>query len=419
MENSQEENKENTKIKCTLFIKPMVILFLILGIVSVPLIYLYLKYPTASPIFSAKLISSELNYNHLSLSKKVIGFMPYWLLSQKDYIRFDHLSEIIYFSLTLDSDGNFVKVVDSQTDPGWRWWNSSTLQDLIAKTQILKDKFSLSLAMQDNQTIETFLNTPSSWDNLIKNTENLVQTRHLDGINLDFEYSGKADSKLRDEFSLFAQHFVKSIKVKDPNLILSIDTYPLAVRESKLPNISGIKDLFDEYIVMSYDYYQPSSDTAGPGSPISGFANNRFFFDITTTYNDYSKIIPPDKIIMGVPYYGWDWPVVDGSTPLSQVLPQNDSNGYAAVISYGRMRSDKDLKPSQCFWDEDAQQPWCWYTDPSTQIDHQTWFEDNRSISAKFDFANSHNLAGVSIWSLGYDRNYTDLWNLIEQKFTK
>ena len=170
---------------------------------------------------------------------------------------------------------------------------------------------------------------------------------------------------------------------------------------------------------MSYDYYSAGSDIAGPTAPINGFKENKYFFDITSTYEDYAKVLPKNKIIMGIPFYGRDWAVENGSKIQSRTFPAEDPANYSAINTYAYLKTDKDLKPENCQWDEYALQTWCWYTEARTQTDHQVWLEDNKSLNIKFNFAQNHGFPGVAIWALEFDKNYPDLWTLITSKFTK
>jgi spore germination protein YaaH len=151
---------------------------------------------------------------------------------------------------------------------------------------------------------------------------------------------------------------------------------------------------------------------------MGGYAEEIYYFDVSTTYSDYVKVVPKEKIIMGIPYYAWDYPVEVGEEPMSAVLPQNDENGYTAVMSYGRMRSDADINEKNCKWDDLAMENWCFYQDKITGKFHQIWLEDNKSIGIKFDFANDNGLGGIASWTLGYDKDYPDLWNMIKSKFS-
>lgn len=394
-------------------------IFLALLVASSLFIYLKVTYPTASPFTSIAYIANAVRHPHARMTKQTIGFLPYWRIDDIKYIKFDLLSEVIFFSLTADENGNIVKIVGNETDPGWRWWKSQTVKDLIAKTQISGGRFSLTVAMQKNDTLESFLNNPVAQKNLIASLLEIVKESHLDGVNLDFEYSGElSDESYKDKFTQFAKSFTSEFRSSSPSTELSIDLYPFSVQKPRLFDVNKLTPLFDKVIVMSYDYYGVSSEVAGPVAPMGGYSEGRYYFDVSTTYNDYLKIVPKEKIIMGIPYYAWDYPVEEGEQPMSKVLPQNDENGYPAVMSYGRMRANTDIKREDCKWDDLAQENWCFYQDALTGKFHQIWIENNMSIDTKFDFAKSNDLGGVAIWTLGYDKAFPDLWEMLTKKFS-
>ncbi len=407
------------KFKIFLFIfPPLFLIFTGIGL------YLHFTYPTTSFLVSAQYILSNLGHSHAQMQREVVGFLPYWNLDNSKYLKFDLLSEVFFFSLSADENGQIIKVVGNETDPGWRWWKSPVIQNLIAKTQITGGKFGLTIAMQKNKTLESFLDNPQAQKTLINNLIQIVQSDKIDGLNLDFEYDGKPDDKYRFAFTNFAKELTSTFRTKSPKTELSIDFFPLAIEKPRLVDVASLAPLFDKVIVMSYDYYSGTSELAGPVAPMGGYiaspsaTQKSYFFDVNTTYNDYLKVVPKEKLIMGIPYYGWDYPVTDNTTPLSKVLPQNDQNGYTEVVSYGRAKTDTDLKNASCQWDDTAKATWCAYTD-SNKIQREAWLEDNKSIEIKFNFAKTNNLGGIAIWTLGYDRDYPDLWDLIKNNFTK
>ena len=392
----------------------LLILLLILLLIS-SWFYLEKTYPTTTPLKAGWFYLNHIIYPHAKMEKEVYGFLPYWQIDAIKNLRLEILTEINYFGLVVDESGDFVKIVNNQTDPGFREWENEAIQDLIAKTQISGGKFSLSVAMQKNKTLEKFLDNQNAQSALIANIENEVKSRKLNGVNVDFEYSGEPkDPNIKDKFTNFATKLSFQIRKNFPKTELSIDFYPLSIRKPQMIDVAKLSPLFDKIIVMSYDYYSGGSDTAGPIAPIDGYGQNKYFFDIKTTYVDYLKVVPKEKIVMGIPYYGMDWTVENGRQPLSKTV---EADGFPAVLSYGRMRTDPDLKPENCKFDDLAQEKWCFYTDQNN-VDHQVWFEDNQSIEAKFNFAKENDFAGISIWSLGYDKDYPDLWNLILSKFT-
>ena len=99
------------------------------------------------------------------------------------------------------------------------------------------------------------------------------------------------------------------------------------------------------------------------------------------------SVMPAQKILMGVPNYGYDWtlPFVQGTAarPLTNV---------GAVTLAGAVGAD-------IRFDAAAQSPWFRYVD-STGKRHEVWFEDARSLRAKFRLVDEYGLAGVSYWNL-------------------
>ncbi|NQX98906.1 MAG: T9SS type A sorting domain-containing protein, partial [Flavobacteriales bacterium] len=48
----------------------------------------------------------------------------------------------------------------------------------------------------------------------------------------------------------------------------------------------------------------------------------------------------------------------------------------------------------------------------------QTFCNDKQSLAARYDIVKQMKIGGIGIWALGYDDGYTELWDLIEEKFT-
>jgi spore germination protein YaaH len=380
-------------------------------------LYLMMIYPLSSPVTSAKYFAEHLITPHSKFNQQVLGFLPYWNLDYIQYLHPEELSEINFFSLSVGSDGHLLQVVNNQNDPGWNGWIKQSTKDFITKSQIMGAKVTVTIAAQDNQTIDNVLNSNTTQQNLISDILDQIRKRKLDGVNIDFEYSGAPDDALQKEFTYFSTQLNAALKKQNPNATLSLSIMPLAARSPDLFDFKQLVPIYDQFIGMSYDYYGANADIAGPVAPMNGFKNGKYFFDVTTTYADYAKVIPKNKLIMGVPYYGWEWAVVDGKTINSKTLSATDPNNYAAVISYARARSDADLKQNQCSWDTVSEETWCWFTDKKTGIDHQLWIADNRMIQTRFDYAKKQNFAGIAIWTLGLDKQYPDLWNMLTATF--
>jgi hypothetical protein len=58
------------------------------------------------------------------------------------------------------------------------------------------------------------------------------------------------------------------------------------------------------------------------------------------------------------------------------------------------------------------------YRDGSNRY-RQVWYEDEKSLSKKYDWIIEKKIGGVGIWALGYDNGYTELWKLLADKFSR
>lgn len=381
--------------------------------------YLSKTYPETETLTSAQYFAEHLIKPHTKLDKHILGFLPYWRLDDSKYIRPNELSEINYFSFSIDTDGHIAKAVNGETDPGWNGWTKQTTKDFITKSQIMGADVTITVTVLDNALIEAILNNNTMQENLITDTTKEITTHKLNGVNIDFEYTGEPALVYRQEFTSFSKKLESQLKHQSSNAKLSLSIMPLAGSKKDLYDFPKITSIYDRFIGMSYDYYGKNADIAGPIAPMKGFKENKYFFDITTTYEDYLKYIPKEKLAMGIPYYGWEWAVLDGKKINSKTLAPANPNNYTAIISYARGREDTDIKKNQCYWDDYALETWCWYTDKTSGTDRQLWPVDNRFIQTRFTYAKKQHFGGIAIWTLGLDKNYPDLWDMIKTTFKK
>lgn len=113
--------------------------------------------------------------------------------------------------------------------------------------------------------------------------------------------------------------------------------------------------------------------------------------------------IPPQKILMGLPNYGYDWllPFEKGVTRATSI-----GNQYAVEIAAKNRASIR--------FDETAQSPYFEYWDLLGRK-HVVWFEDVRSMQAKFQLMDEYSLLGGGYWNLM--RPFNQNWGLLATRY--
>ena len=317
-------------------------------------------------------------------SKKVFGYHPYWQGTKWQSYNYDLLTTIAYFSAETNSTGDLTNL------HGW------PATDLINKAHANGVEVVLTVTLFDKSDIETLLSHNSYRDRLIKNLLYEVNRAGADGVNIDFESFPESQ---KNNLVSFVKNLRKSLRDSIPNAQVTLATP--AVDWSNAWDFNALATESDGLFIMGYDYHWKGSTTTGPVAPLTGGSYN-----ITNTVNTYLSVTNNnyDKLILGNPYYGYEWPSNSGDKGASTT---NDgtavifSTAESKALSYGKL------------WDSDSQTPWYRYQNPSW---FQTWYDDSLSLSNKYDFVISKKLGGVGIWALGYDEGYDELWNALNEK---
>ncbi|MDQ7817621.1 MAG: glycosyl hydrolase family 18 protein [Melioribacteraceae bacterium] len=328
------------------------------------------------------------------LNKAVFGFLPWWEYVEgfHQHIHYDLLSHISLFSFEGDSEGNL------KNPPEWPW------NDLITTAHSHGLKVIMTVTNFDGNDIHRILNEPEVTNRLFQNILNTIVLHNFDGVNIDFE------NLLDQDIKIVLVDFLKSLKSH-----LSVINKPLEVSFASPSYGFGkwdfklLADNTDYLFIMNYDYWGRWSESTGPSAPLTGN-----YFSVIKSIEDEYNDVPPDKIILGVPYYGNFWKS-NSPNPYAPVIPfSSDSteNNWQKIVAYREIVSD--YIQYEKIWDVVSQTPWIRWNDNGW---NQVWYDDSLSLDLKYDFAIQKNLKGIGIWALGYDGNRSELWSLIDKKF--
>ena len=360
-------------------------------IVLIALLFLSLFAYVQKPSFTPNEVGQQANEVG---PKRIIGFLPYWQVGTVSESKLKVLTDVFFFGVHFDEKGALAA-------------NDIKRLDGVSFTTLV-------LILQENEKIEQFLADQKAWDTFVEEVVPLIDTYTLEGINIDVEYSGIPAKITINGFTEFMSYMTRRLKETNPSVVISVDTTADSIRKSRLYDVENIAKEVDYIILMGYDFYRPGSSVAGPIAPL--FGKEIYDYDVSSAIEDFLKVVPKEKLILGVAYYGWDFPTAsDERGSFTEERPDES----VALATYKRTRKLLEEGKVTAHFDEDSQTPWMTYKDETSGDVRQIWFEDAISLGKKYDFINEKRLAGVAIWALGYDGDYPQLNSLLEEKFPR
>lgn len=305
-------------------------------------------------------------YNGLTVQERAY---PY--LQRYGYL----LDEITFFEISIQANGELSAKPSRQLVNEVQQKGSKTLVTISNLTP--QGQFSTPL-------ISRLVRDPLFSNRVLQNIRNLLNQYRLDGVNFDLE---KAAAQDRNLFSQLIYNW--TVSLKQDNYSVTMDV-PAKTQEDTTDVWRGAFDyqvlgqIVDEIILMTYEEHWPGS---APGSVAS--------LPWVTQVLDYAlRTIPAQKIMMGVPLYGYDW----------------TQGNRAKVISYRRATELARRMGAPLKWD--AQQHSTFFTYESNGKRHTVYFEDVRSLTEKLDLAIRRGIRGVALWELNL--SYPELWTTLQ-----
>ncbi|MBI4036847.1 glycoside hydrolase family 18 protein [Candidatus Daviesbacteria bacterium] len=347
----------------------------------------------------------------LKSNKEVFGFAPYWTLGKLDNVDFNTLTTLAYFGVSVEGNGDLNKY-----DPGYQAFQSREATNLFRKAHQHGTRVVLTLTQMNNMPILDLMDNPASQTNLISQAISEVQGRGIDGINVDFEYQGDPGQDYRDKFSEFVRQLTNQMHQANPNSKVTVSVYAASVKDPKIYDVGKLAKVSDGIFMMAYDFANAGADQAMPTDPLYGHKEGKYWYDISSAVEDFLAQMPANKLILGLPWYGYNYPVYSPEVLAPTWYGQSTAQTYKAAID--NISSDQPgLADYREGWDNLGQVGWKAYLPESTGVWRMIFLEDPKSLGLKYDFAMSKNLAGIGIWALGFDEGRGELWHVLRDKF--
>lgn len=230
----------------------------------------------------------------------------------------------------------------------------------------------------NNNLIHQVVTDGEKTSRLLDQLVQIMLEKGYGGIDIDFEYI------LAEDRDLFTQFVERTVEIMHENgFSVSVALAPKTSADQKGLLYEG-KDYealgrtADEVLLMTYEW----GYKYGPPMAVAPLNMVRRVVEYAVTEID------PAKINLGIPNYGYDWPLpfVRGETEARTI---GNVEAVQIAIRYG----------VEIQFDETARSPYFYYTDESG-TEHVVWFEDVRSLQKKYDLLPEYGLKGIGVWQI-------------------
>lgn len=215
-------------------------------------------------------------------------------------------------------------------------------------------------------------------ESLLNEVQAVLEQKAYYGLDVDFEYVYENERAL---YNAFLERVAARFSPLGYRLTSAVAPKLSGAQQGRLytaHDYAAHGRLMDAVIIMTYEWgylYGPPMAVApiGPVEQVIRYAVSE---------------IPPEKILMGMPNYGYDW-----TLPYREGVPARSISNAQALQTARRYGAD-------IRYDEQAQAPYFHYYDEQGR-EHVVWFHDARSELARLRLVEQYGLAGISYWTIG------------------
>ncbi|WP_438387304.1 glycosyl hydrolase family 18 protein [Actinopolyspora saharensis] len=306
-------------------------------------------------------------------SAEVVAALPFWNLGRGEETVLRHsevFSEVSPWMYGLDPQGGVVSQI-----PRDQAANAESTMDRIRRTEL---RFTPTVANMTNgkwsyDSVAPILHDPRRMKEHVREIVNLVLANDYAGVDIDYEELRAGD---RAAFSEFVRRLADALHAHDRTL--SVALFAKASEQgydqrNAAQDYAAVGRAADQVRLMGYDRHW-STSPPGPVAPVGWIRE----------VLDYARAtIPAEKIVLGVPLYGYDW-----------------SEGRGKPVTWSEATRVAEKHDARVRFDESSRTPWFRYTDAEGQR-HEVWFENAASSLAKFRAAERAGIGGVYLWMYG------------------
>ena len=340
-------------------------------------------YPYALAVGQALFIDlgTRLPDRSLRVSGYAYPFISEWVLEQT----LPYLSELPIFSYGFTAEGTLIPPLLSDE------WMINMAKEYGTLPILTLTPFD-ETGNFNNLLINALVNDSAAIDTLIGNLLSVMYAKGYVGVDIDFEYILAQD---RDTFTEFVRRVARVMRENGFHTSIALAPKTSAQQRGVLyegKDYRALGKIVDHALIMTYEW----GYTYGPPLAVAPLNQVRRVVEYAVTE------IEPAKLDLGIPNYGYDWPLpyergVTAATPIGNVQAVQIAIRQGVSIQF----------------DELAQSPF--FTYEADGIQHEVWFEDVRSIQQKFNLIKEFGLGGCGYWQIM--RWWRANWKLLTKNF--
>ncbi len=309
-------------------------------------------------------------------------FISPWVLEQT----LPFLSELLVFSYGFTGQGELLPPAYGEDD-----WMITEAKNYGTRPILTLTPFGRD-GNFNNRLIHSVVNSEEYKANLIQNLLDIMEEKGYQGVDIDFEYILAED---RDAFTAFVQEVAEAMRENGYRTSVALAPKTSSEQRGLLyegKDYRALGEAADHVLLMTYEW----GYTYGPPMAVAPLNQVRKVVEYALTQ------IPAEKIDLGVPNYGYDWPLpyVRGTT---EAVTINNIQAVRIAVENG----------AQILFDNVAESPYFTYSENG--MEHEVWFEDVRSLLAKFELIKEYGLRGCGYWQIM--QWFRANWLLLQDQF--
>ncbi len=341
-----------------------------LGVSAERLIYdNQLIYPYELAVGQALLVDRGIRNaeRSISVSGYAYPFISPWVLEQT----LPYLSELPIFSYGFTTEGELLP-----PPYGDDTWMIEKAQNFGTKPILTLTPFGADGAF-NNRLINSVVNNTVYLDNLIQNLLDTMAEKGYEGVDIDFEYILASD---RDAFTAFVRQVAETMRANGYHTSVALAPKTSSDQVGLLyegKDYRALGEAADHVLLMTYEW----GYTYGPPMAVAPLNQVRRVVEYALTQ------IPAEQIDLGIPNYGYDWPL-PFERGVTKAATINNVQAVRIAVEHG----------AEIQFDMVAESPFFTYVEDGAK--HEVWFEDVRSLQGKFRLIKEYGLRGCGYWQI-------------------